>query len=124
MRFFASLLSLSLIAAAAPAVAFEDDWRERGLETPIGLERGRMQEEAMPFLRDEHGARVEIRAPYGTTLSTAIGNLINVEAERGATVILNAMQINRGEQRAITTIDGASAEAWLHNVEPAAGEAD
>ena len=121
MRLTASCLSLFVITLSGAAMAFEDDWRARQLETPIGQTGGRMQEDAMPFLRDEHGRRVEIRAPYGTTLSSAIGNLINVEAEHGATVIINTMQINRGEQRAITTIDGASAEAWLNHVEPANG---
>ena len=121
MRILAPCLSLCLVALAGTATAFEDDWRAQKLETPIGVDEGRMQEDAMPFLRDEDGRRIQVRTPYGTTLSSAIGNLINVEAEHGATVIINAMQINRGEQRAITTIDGASAEAWLKNVESADG---
>ena len=121
MRVAAFVLFGLLSGVASVAHAFDDDWRSQGLETPIGVEEGRMQEDAMPFLRDAHGRRVEVRGAYGSTLSTAIGNLISVQAERGSTVIVNAMQVNRGEQRATTNIDGHQADAWLQNVEPAAG---
>ncbi|MEZ5825121.1 MAG: hypothetical protein R3C97_10385 [Geminicoccaceae bacterium] len=124
MRGLAIGLALVVGLSSVSAMAFEDDWRSRGLETPIGVDGGQVQEDAMPFLRDEQGRRTEVRAPYGTTLSAAIGNMINVQAERGSTVMINAMQINTGNQRATTTIDGKSADAWLKNVEdvaPAAG---
>ncbi|MCB2012570.1 MAG: hypothetical protein KDF64_18615 [Geminicoccaceae bacterium] len=117
-------LVVCLVAGSTVAQGFGDDWRRQGLETPIGVDGGRMQEEAMPFLRDEQGRRIEVRAPYGTTLATSIGNLISVQAERGSTVMINTLQINRGNQQATVNLDGKSAETWLKNVEavePAAG---
>ena len=41
---------------------------------------------------------------YGSTLATAIGNQINVEAAVGSSVVINGNQINKGNQMAITVI--------------------
>ncbi len=51
--------------------------------------------------RDADGRRTEVRGPFGRPVATAIGNLINIEAGPNSTVVLNALQINRGNQTAI-----------------------
>ena len=90
------------------ANAFEDDWRERRMETPIGFEDTNDFERAIGFERDADHRRLEVNSIYGSSLSTALGNQINIEAGAGSSVVVNANQINRGHQLAVTVIDETS----------------
>lgn len=94
--------TIGLMAPLAPADAFEDDWRERKLETPIGMEDTRDPERAIGFLRDKDHRRLDVNSIYGSSLSSALGNQINIDAGVGASVVVNANQINKGNQQAIT----------------------
>lgn len=105
-----SLFGLMLIGATfamvSNAAGFEDDWRDRDLETPLGFESLSDIERAISGNRDELGRRIEVSGPYGSTLATSLGNSIAVEAGPGATVMINAMQVNTGNQQATTNVDG------------------
>jgi len=96
--------TLVLLNTVAPAQAFQDDWRERRMETPIGLENTGDGERAIGFRRDEDHRRIQTNSIYGSTLATAIGNQINVEAAVGSSVVINGSQYNKGNQLAITVI--------------------
>lgn len=96
--------TLVILNTTFPLQAFEDDWREHRLETPIGMEDTRDGERAIDFLRDDDLRRLDINSLYGSSLSTALGNQINIEAGVGASVIVNAHQINKGHQQAITVL--------------------
>ena len=72
--------TLVLLNTVGAAQAFQDDWRDRRMETPIGMEDTRDGERAIGFQRDEDHRRIETNSMYGSTLATAIGNQINVEA--------------------------------------------
>lgn len=97
--------TLVLLNTAYPLQAFQDDWRERRMETPIGFENSSDSERAIGFRRDEDHRRIEVNSIYGSTLATALGNQINVEAAVGSSVVINGNQINNGHQLAITVID-------------------
>lgn len=112
----------TLAAHIGSAVAFEDDWRDRRLETPLGFDSTGDVERGIRGNRDELGRKIEITGPYGSTLATALGNSISVEAGAGATVVINAQQINRGNQKATTIVDGDVLER-MFQTEPAAGPA-
>jgi hypothetical protein len=99
------VVTLVLLNTAYPLQAFQDDWRERRMETPIGLENSSDGERAIGFRRDEDHRRIEVNSIYGSTLATALGNQINVEAAAGSSVVINGNQINNGHQLAITVID-------------------
>lgn len=101
---FCFVITLGLMAQLAPAAAFEDEWRDRRLETPIGLESTGSGERAIGFRRDEDHRRIETNSIYGSTLATAIGNQINVEAAVGSSVVINGSQYNKGNQLAVTVI--------------------
>lgn len=113
-------LAVSLTGAASAAFAFEDEWRDRKLETPLGFDNLSDTERAIGGNRDELGRRIDISGPYGSSLATALGNSIAVEAGAGATVVINAQQINRGNQRATTIVEGQTIER-MFQTEPAAG---
>ena len=104
------------------AQSFEDDWRERRLETPLGFENTSDIDRGVEGRRDSMGRRIEISGPYGSTLASALGNSIAVEAGAGATVVINAMQVNKGNQRATTIVEGEAIER-MFQVQPAAGPA-
>lgn len=95
---------IGLMAQLQPVVAFEDEWRDRRLETPIGFENASDGERAIGFRRDEDHRRIETNSIYGSTLATAIGNQINVEAAVGSSVVINGSQYNKGNQLAVTVI--------------------
>ena len=116
----AALVLAGSAVGASGALAFEDDWRDRDLETPLGYEDVAEMDRGMSGRRDELGRRIEITGPYGSTLASAIGNSIAVEAGPGATVVINAMQVNKGNQRATTEIDGETVQR-MFQTEPAAG---
>ena len=96
--------TLVLLNTTYPLQAFEDDWREQKMETPIGMEDTRDGERAIGFLRDRDHRRLDVNSLYGSSLSTALGNQINIEAGVGASVVVNAHQINKGHQQAITVL--------------------
>ena len=96
--------TLVILNTTYPLQAFEDDWRERRMETPIGFEDSSDYERAIGFARDENHSRVEVNSIYGSTLASAIGNQINVEAGAGSSVVINGDQINKGSQFAVTVI--------------------
>ena len=96
--------TLVLLNTAYPVIAFEDDWRERQMETPIGFENSSDYEQAIGFVRDSNHSRVQVNSIYGSTLATALGNEINVDAGAGSSVVINGNQINKGHQLAITVI--------------------
>ncbi|MGI9509769.1 MAG: hypothetical protein ACR2QJ_10535 [Geminicoccaceae bacterium] len=96
--------TLVLLNTATVSQAFEDEWRDRRLETPIGMETTSETERAIGFRRDADHRRIETNSIYGSTLATAIGNQINVEAAVGSSVVINGNQINKGNQMAITVI--------------------
>jgi hypothetical protein len=108
--FFKHPICFYLVAAfgaavqVQPALAFEDEWRERRLETPIGMDGTSSGERAIGFRRDSDHRRIETNTIYGSTLATAIGNQINVEAAVGSSVVINANQYNTGHQLAVTVI--------------------
>lgn len=96
--------TLVLLNTTTIAQAFEDEWRDRKLETPIGMESTSDGERAVGFRRDSDHRRIETNSIYGSTLATAIGNQINVEAAVGSSVVINGNQINKGNQLAVTVI--------------------
>ena len=98
------ITTLVLLNTIGTAQAFQDDWRDRRMETPIGMEDTRDGERAIGFRRDEDHRRIETNSIYGSTLATAIGNQINVEAAVGSSVVINGNQYNKGNQLAVTVI--------------------
>ncbi|MDH3660151.1 MAG: hypothetical protein OEU92_08985 [Alphaproteobacteria bacterium] len=98
------VVTLVLLNTTGPVQGFQDDWRERRMETPIGMEDTRDGERAIGFLRDGDHRRVEVNSIYGSSLSTALGNQINVEAAVGSSVVINGNQMNKGNQLAVTVI--------------------
>lgn len=98
------IATLVLLNTTTVTQAFEDEWRDRRLETPIGMDSTSDGERAVSFRRDEDHRRIEVNSIYGSTLASAIGNQINVEAAVGSSVVINGNQINRGNQMAITVI--------------------
>ncbi|MEM8949421.1 MAG: hypothetical protein AAGA21_17710 [Pseudomonadota bacterium] len=96
--------TLVLLNTTTVTQAFEDEWRDRRLETPIGMESTSESERAIGFRRDEDHRLIENNSIYGSTLASAIGNQINVEAAAGSSVVINGNQINKGSQMAITVI--------------------
>lgn len=96
--------TLVLLNTVAAAQAFQDEWREHRMETPIGMEDTSDGERAIGFQRDEDHRRIETNSIYGSTLATAIGNQINVEAAVGSSVVINGSQYNKGNQLAVTVI--------------------
>ena len=96
--------TLVLLNTTYPLQAFEDEWRDRRLETPIGFEDTQASERAIGFQRDANHSRVQVNSIYGSNLAEALGNQINVEAGVGSSVVINGNQINRGHQMAITVI--------------------
>lgn len=98
------IATLVLLNTTIPAQAFKDEWRERRMETPIGMENASEGERAIGFRRDEDHRRIEVNSIYGSTLATAIGNQINVDAAVGSSVVINGNQINKGNQLAVTVI--------------------
>jgi hypothetical protein len=96
--------TLVILNTTIPAKAFEDDWRERQMETPIGFESVGEIERAVGFVRDGNHSRVQVNSIYGSTLASALGNQINVEAAAGSSVVINGNQINKGHQLAVTVI--------------------
>jgi hypothetical protein len=96
--------TLVLLNTVVPTQAFEDNWRDHRLETPMGMENTQDGERAIGFQRDENHRRLEANSIYGSSLSTALGNQINIEAGVGASVIVNANQVNKGHQLAVTVL--------------------
>ncbi len=96
--------TLIVLNTTYPLQAFEDDWRDRGFETPIGFENSSDVERAIGFQRDENFNRIEVNSIYGSTLASALGNQINVEAAAGSSVVINGNQINKGHQLAVAVI--------------------
>lgn len=96
--------TLIVLNTTYPLQAFEDDWRDGRYETPIGFENSSDFERAVSFQRDAEFSRVQVNSLYGSTLASAIGNQINVEAGAGSSVVINGDQINKGNQLAITVI--------------------
>ena len=96
--------TIGFVTLAFPALAFQDEWRDRRFETPIGMEDTSDGERAIGFRRDEDHRRIETNSIYGSTLATAIGNQINVDAAVGASVVINGNQYNKGNQLAVTVI--------------------
>ncbi len=96
--------TLVLLNTVAAAQAFQDEWRDRRMETPIGMEDTGDGERAIGFRRDGDHRRIETNSIYGSTLATAIGNQINVEAAVGSSVVINGSQYNKGNQLAVTVI--------------------
>jgi hypothetical protein len=96
--------TLIVLNTTYPLQAFEDDWRDGRYETPIGFENNSDYERAVGFQRDANFNRVEVNSIYGSTLSSALGNQINVEAAAGSSVVINGNQINKGHQLAVTVI--------------------
>ena len=88
------------VALAAPAAAFTRE-PNMGFDRSLGHTQADEIESAISPRRDTNGVRQEVRSPFGQPVSTAIGNLISVEAGPQSTIILNALQINRGNQVAI-----------------------
>ena len=102
-RYLMILASATTAAALAnPAAAFTRE-ANFGFDRALGQAQVNHIEGAIEPRRDENGIRQEIRQPFGRPVATAtaIGNLISVEAAPGSTVILNALQFNRGNQFAI-----------------------
>lgn len=96
--------TLVLLNTVSVAHSFQDEWRERRMETPIGFESTSEIERAVSFLRDGDGRRIEVNSIYGSSLSQALGNQINVEAGAGSSVVINGNQVNHGNQLAVTVI--------------------
>lgn len=116
-----AIAGIALVSSiAGDAAGFEDNWRERRLETPLGFDSVSDIDRGIAGNRDELGRRIEVSGPYGSSLASALGNSIAVEAGAGATVVINAMQINKGNQRATTIVDGDTVER-MFQVEPSAG---
>ncbi len=95
---------IGMMAPLETVRAFEDEWRDRRMETPIGFENSGSGERAIGFTRDEDHRRIETNSIYGSTLATAIGNQINVDAAVGSSVVINGSQYNKGNQLAVTVI--------------------
>lgn len=98
------IAAIGVIVQLQPVAAFEDEWRDRRLETPIGMDDTGAGERAIGFRRDADHRRIEMNTIYGSTLSSAIGNQINVEAAAGSSVVINGNQYNTGNQLAVTVI--------------------
>ena len=77
---FGFAMIVAVMIQLQPAAAFEDEWR------------------------DSDHRRIETNTIYGSTLATAIGNQINVEAGPGSSVVINGNQYNYGHQLAVTVI--------------------
>ena len=102
---FLPIIAVTLLwVQSGTAIAFEDGWRDRRLETPIGMDSTSDIEQAVSFRRDGDHRLIETNSIYGSTLATAIGNQINVEAAAGSSVVINGNQINHGNQLAVTVI--------------------
>lgn len=88
--------ALYVAVGIAPAGAFTLE-RHDNPDRPIGSERVGAFDRGIESRRDENGTRVQQNGPFGAS-SSAIGNLIQVTTGNNATVVLNAKQVNRGNQ--------------------------
>lgn len=114
MTLAAATFAASVLAASS-ADAFSRERRDAALDRPLGFDRSDSVDSAIPFLRDEDGRKVQVRGLGGTSLATALGNAISVQAGANSTVVVNAQQINKGNITANTRLSGNS-ERWLRNV--------
>lgn len=94
------LVGATLVLAAGPAAAFTREPvlsfdKSLGQSSVAGIENG------INPRRDANGVRREVRGPFGRPVATAIGNLLTIEAAPHSTVIVNAIQVNHGNQFAI-----------------------
>lgn len=113
--------AFALLAAAAPALAFDD----RSVEQPWGLEYGEAERPFEPGTRDANGNRVVVDGRildqsstlpmglglgfsegegFGLNQGQAIGNQLNVVTNGSFnTVIIDNTQINTGDQTVVVT---------------------
>ena len=97
------IIASLLIPAAAQAQTFEGN--VSSFETPFGMRSVTDIDSPAATRRDENFNRTQVQSPGWGFTSTAIGNLINVEAMgNNNTITIYATQINNGSQRA--TIGG------------------
>ncbi len=83
----------------------------------MGFESTSSIERAVGFLRDADSRRIESNSIYGSTLASALGNQINVEAGPGSSVVINANQVNKGNQLAVTVLSDDPGEIAKQKVE-------
>ncbi|MBT6312548.1 MAG: hypothetical protein HOJ21_05020 [Alphaproteobacteria bacterium] len=94
------VLTAASILAAPVAQAFTRE-RPMTMDAALGHDRVSEMETGVTPRRDENGVRKELRSSLRGSGNTAIGNLINIEAAPNSTIIVNATQINRGNQTAL-----------------------
>lgn len=91
-------LGLSL---AGSAIASPMEINNSRFEVPLGMRVTSDMEGAVPSRRDDNFNRTVVQRPGGEFAATAIGNLVSVQMQgSNNTVIVNAQQINQGNQRA------------------------
>ncbi len=98
----------SLVCASVPAISAEFNFEGSGsqlMEASITRAGSVYYESSVGFNRDSNFNLQHSAQPGWMLSATAIGNLVNVQMSgSGNSVIVNAMQVNRGNQTAIVSI--------------------
>lgn len=101
------LIALTAFSATVHAQTFESN--PNGFETPLGMSDLSAIDSPATSTRDENFNRVEINRPSTGYSVTTVGNLINVETSgRNNTVVINAEQINTGNQSSTVDSNGTN----------------
>lgn len=104
----AVILTLGLLPAGASAQTMEDGFVSM-YEVPYGLGETGELDSAVAATRDGALNKVVTASPRWMLSTTAIGNLVNVVTQgSNNTIVVNASQINRGVQQAVTALPRGS----------------
>ncbi len=101
MKKSVSVLSLGLMMTVFSSSAFAADF---DLDRGIGYKKGRDVESWMDSRESAASGNTSSRLS-GSSMGTAIGNLISIKTEAGSHVVLNATQINKGNQTVEVTMN-------------------
>lgn len=114
---FFACSSMNLAHAGAPAATMESTMMST-MESAV-TRHGRVDyESAVTWGRDANFNQQTMAAPGWQLNATAIGNLINVQMAGSAnTVVINAMQVNTGQQNATIMVGTNRSESMNKKVE-------
>ena len=112
MRNNGYITGMSVLAAVLlPVISFAGDFQ---LDRAIGHERNNSTESWIDSKDNSFSGQRE--SPYDDAVAASFGNAISIETKPGSHVVLNASQINKGNQTSEVSLKGMNSKKYK-NVE-------